>query len=104
MVLCYFCPRKLIQIHEVAAPLSSCLPSFQREICYHSHFFLWASLVAQVVKNLPAMQEMWVQSLGQADTLEKEMATHSSILTQRIPWTEEPGGQQYMELQTIGHD
>ena len=45
-----------------------------------------------VVKNPPAKQEMWVQSLGQEDLLEKEMATHSSILAQEIPWTEEPGG------------
>ena len=51
-----------------------------------------ASLVAQMVKNLPAMQETQVQSLGQEDPLEKEMATHSSILAWRIPWTEEPGG------------
>ena len=47
----------------------------------------WASLVAQLVKNLPAMQETWVQSLGWEDTLEKGMATHSSILAWRIPWT-----------------
>ena len=51
-----------------------------------------ASLVAQTVKNLPAMQETQVQSLGQEDTLEKGMATHSSILAQRIPWKEEPDG------------
>ena len=50
-----------------------------------------ASLVAQMVKHLPTMQETWVQSLGQEDALEKEMATHSSILAWRIPWTEEPG-------------
>ena len=50
------------------------------------------SLVAQSVKNQPAMQETWVQSLGQEDPLEKEMATHSSILAWRIPWTERPGG------------
>ena len=50
-----------------------------------------ASLVAQTVKNLPAMQETCVQSLSQEDPLEKEMATHSSILTYRIPWTEELG-------------
>ena len=49
------------------------------------------SLVAQRLKCLPAMQETWVQSLGQEDPLEKEMATHSSILAWRIPWTEEPG-------------
>ena len=47
--------------------------------------------MAQTVKNLPAMQEAWVQSLGQEDPLEKEMATHSSILAWRIPWIEEPG-------------
>ena len=49
-----------------------------------------------VVKNLPAMQETWVQSLGLGDPLEKEMATHSSFLAWRIPWTEEPGGLQSM--------
>ena len=52
---------------------------------------LWASLVAQIVKNLPAMQETGVQSLGREDLLEKGMAIHSSILAWRIPWTEEPG-------------
>ena len=51
-----------------------------------------ASLVAQMVKNLPAMQETWVRSLGPEDPLEKGMATHSRILTWEIPWTEEPGG------------
>ena len=51
----------------------------------------WASLVAQMVKNLPAMQETWVQSLGQKDPLEKGMATQSSTLAWRIPWTEDPG-------------
>ena len=53
---------------------------------------VWASLVAQTVKNLPVMQETWARSLGQQDPLEKEMATHSSILAWEIPWTEEPGG------------
>ena len=57
-----------------------------------------------MVKNLPVMQETWVQSLGQKDPLEKGMATHSSILAWRIPWTEEPGGPQFMELQRVGHD
>ena len=56
-----------------------------------SFLALWASLVAQMVKNLTAMLETWVQSLGQADPLEKEVATHSSTLAWRIPWTEEPG-------------
>ena len=60
---------------------------------------IWASLVAQSVKNLPAMQETWVRSLGQEDPLEKGMATHSSILAWRIPWTEEPGGLQSMGSQ-----
>ena len=58
-----------------------------------------ASLVAQMVKNLPAMQETWVRSLGWKDTLEKGMATHSCILAWRIPETEEPGGLQSMGLQ-----
>ena len=52
-----------------------------------------------MVKNLPAMQETWVRSLGLEEPLEKEMATHSSILAWRIPWTEEPGGLQSMESQ-----
>ena len=52
---------------------------------------VWAFLVAQSVKNPPTVQETWVQSLGGADPLEKEMATHSSILAWEIPWTEEPG-------------
>ena len=64
----------------------------------------WASLVAQMVKNLPAVQETWVRSLGWEDPLEKEMATHSSILAWRIPCTEEPGGLQSTGLQRVGHD
>ena len=59
-----------------------------------------ASLVAQMVKNLPAMWETWVRSLGWDDPLENEMATHSSILAWRIPWTEEPGKLQSQELDT----
>ena len=62
------------------------------------------SLVAQRVKRLPTMQETWVQSLGQEDPLEKETATHSSILAWRIRWTEEPGGLQSMGSQRVGHD
>ena len=57
-----------------------------------------------MVKNLPAMQENWVQSLGWEDPLEKGKATHSSILTWRIPWTEEPGGLESMGPQRIGHN
>ena len=56
---------------------------------------MWTSLVSQRSKYLPAMQETWVPSLGWEDPLEKEMATHSSILACKIPWTEEPGGLQY---------
>ena len=63
----------------------------------------WASLVVQTVKNLPAMQETQVRSLGGEDPLEKEMATHSSILAWRIPWTEEIGRLQSMGLQRIEH-
>ena len=63
-----------------------------------------ASQVVQTVKNLPAMWETWVQSLGQEDPLEKEMATHSSIPASRIPWTEEPGGLQSMGSQRVRHD
>ena len=62
------------------------------------------SLVAQMVKHLPTMREIWVQSLGQEDLLEKEMATHSSILVWKIPWMEEPGRLQSMGLQRVGHD
>ena len=64
----------------------------------------WASLVAQMVKNPPAMQETQVQRLDQEDLLEKEMATHSSILDWEIPWTEKPGGLQSMRSQRVGHD
>ena len=60
--------------------------------------------MAQMVKKLLAMQETWVQSLGQEDLPEKEMATYSSIPAWRIPWTEEPGGLPSMESQRIGHD
>ena len=63
-----------------------------------------ASLVAQRLKRLPLMQETWVQSLGREDPLEKEMATHSSILAWRIPWMEEPGGLQSTGSQRVGHD
>ena len=64
----------------------------------------WAPLVAQMVKNPLAMQEIWVRSLGQEDTLEKGMATHSSILAWKIPWTEKLGRLQSMGSQRIGHD
>ena len=63
-----------------------------------------ASLVAQMVKCLPAMRKIQVQSLGQEDPLEKEMATHSSPLAWKIPWRVEPGRLQYMGSQRVGHD
>ncbi|MES7197580.1 hypothetical protein U6T84_12145, partial [Cutibacterium acnes] len=63
-----------------------------------------ASLVAQMVKNLPAVKETHVPSLGRKDPLEEEMATHSSILARKIPWTEEPGRLQSMALQRVGQD
>ena len=64
----------------------------------------WASLVAQRLKRLPAMRETWVRSLGREDHLEKEMATHPSILAWRIPWVEEPDGIQSMGLQRVGQN
>ena len=70
------------------------------DLNYNYIYFVWASLVAQSVKNLPAVQETWVRSLGWEDPLEKEMATHSSILGWKISWTEEPGGLQ----QRVRHD
>ena len=73
--------------------------------CYYCIFsLLRVSLVAQAVKNLPAMQEARVWSLSQEDPLEKEMATHFSILAWEIPWTEEPGRLQSMGSQRIGHN
>ena len=63
-----------------------------------------ASLVAQMLKHLPAMWETWVQSLGWEDPIEKEMAIHSSLLAWRIPWMEEPGGLQSTGSQRVGHD
>ena len=66
--------------------------------------YSWASLVAQLVKNLPEMWETWVISLGWEDPLEKGMATYSSMLAWRIPWTEEPGGLQSMGSQRVRYD
>ena len=63
-----------------------------------------ASLVAQMVKRLPAMQEARVQFLGREGPLEKEMAIHSSTLTWKIPWTEEPDRLQFMGSQRVGHN
>ena len=65
---------------------------------------MFKGLVAQMVKNLPATQETQVQFLDRDNPLEKELATHSSILAWGIPWTEEPGGLQFMGSPRVGHD
>ena len=70
----------------------------------HKYIIQWSSLVAQTVKNLPAMQEAQVWSLGRENPLEKGMATHYTILAWKIPWTEEPGGLQSMGLQRVRHN
>ena len=71
---------------------------------YNSSSLIWASLIAQSVKNLPAMQDTWVRFLGQEDPLEKEMATHFNILALETPWTEESGGLDSTGSQRVGHD
>ena len=80
----------------------------KKKVCENSHLLLClvqiASLVVQMIKNLPATQEIWVPSLGWADPLEKRMATHSSILARRIPWTEEPHRLQSMGFQRVEHN
>ena len=97
--------------HQENSPLAPCpkcfLCSFHKDfVALHlNHDTLWvAFLVAQVVKNPPAMWETWVWSLGWEDPLEEGMATHSSILAWRIPWTEEPGGLQFMGSWRAGHN
>ena len=76
----------------------------KKNVCICITYHKWASLVAQSVKNLPAVQETQVQSLGWEDPLKKKMATHSSILAWKISWTEEPGGLQSMGSQRVGHN
>ena len=78
--------------------------SFPGEGISYPPQYSWTSRVAHMVKNLPAMQETWVRCLGQEDPLEEGMATHSSILAWRIPWTEEPGGLQSIWSQRVGHN
>ena len=77
---------------------------YQWEDVFRGQEVGWASLVAQIVKNLSPKQETLVQSLGQEDPLEKGVANYSSILAWRIPWTEEPGRLQSMGLQRVRHD
>ena len=80
------------------------LKNFPKEHFWEQVIILRASLVAQMIKNLPAMQEIQVWSLSWEDPLEKGMATHSSITARRIPWTEEAGWLQSMELQRVKHN
>ena len=95
-------------ILEVEGTLTNLLQhhSSKRSVLRCSAFFMvqLASIVPQVVRILPKMRETWVRSLGWEDSLEKGMATHSSILAGRIPWTEKPGKLQSMELQRVEHD
>ena len=76
---------------------------FEWEFCLLLGLPSGYSLVAQMVKYMPTMQETWVQSLGWEDLLEKEIATHSRILAWKIPWTEEPGRLQSTGSQRVGH-
>ena len=96
-------------ISILGAVINNAAMNIHGKIFMDIHFYFtwvwhWASLVAQRLKCLPAMRETWVQSLGREDPLEKEMATHSSILAWRISWMEEPGGLQSMGSQRVGHD
>ena len=91
-----FCRGTLSQLN--------CLLSRVCEWNEYSYICVWASLVAQMVKKPPAVQETRVWALGQEDPLEKEMATHSSVLAWRIPWAEEPGGSQSLGLQRVRHN
>ena len=83
---------------------SVCLCLFSPSCTCYQNIPSRASLVAQRLKRLPALQETWIQSLGPEDPLEKEMETHSNILAWRIPWTEEPGGLQSTGWQRVGHN
>ena len=91
--------------HKLVLTLTSCKASGKWfNLCIRYHLIPWASLVAQRLKHLPAMRETRVWSLGQEDPLEKEMATHFSILAWEIPWMEEPSGLQSTGSQRVGHD
>ena len=89
---------------ETILPLSLSLSLFFFFPFLHGSKPTEGFLVTQLVKNLPTVQEIRVQSLGLEDRLEKEMATHFSILAWKIPWTEEPGGLQTMGSERVGHD
>ena len=87
-------------LKEIVVMMLSLVINCIKALSYTSYLYLY--MVTQMVNNLPAMRETWVQSLDQEDPLQKGMATHSSILTWRIPWIEEPDGLQSMGLQRIG--
>ena len=88
---------------ESACNMGDC-SSIPREVIGYPLQYSWTSLVAQTVKNPPALWETWVQSLGWEVALEEGMATHSSILAWRIPWTEEPGGLQSLGSHRVRHN
>ena len=92
------------QEHNFGERLGPVTYSVGKVLKTHSPNIIKASLVVQMVKNLPIMRETSVRSLSWEDPLEKTKATNSSILAWRIPWTEEPGGLQSMGLQRVGHD
>ena len=96
---CLFCFLAILFLLDQSF-LNSGLP----KIVHSDSFYYKTSLVAQRVKRLPTMQETWVRSLGREDPLEKKMATHSSTLAWKIPWTEEAGKLQSMGSQRVGHD
>ena len=93
--------KKSQSSHSTDYNIEKMLVSFSSE---HMYLYTRASLVTQLVKNPPAMQETSVPLLGWKDPLEEGMATHSSSLAWRIPWTEEPGGLQSIGLQRVRHD
>ena len=98
----------ILVVSSVYLRLLMFLPTVLIQTCFSSSLVFCmmycASLVAQLVKNMPAVQKTWVRSLSWEDPLKKEMATHSSIFAWKISWTEEPGGLQSTGSQRVGHD
>ena len=98
-------PRGLVMVREDwHVAVLGVSKSWTRLSDFTFTFHIYIKYSGSAVKNLPAVQGTWVQSLGQKDPLGKGVATHSSILTWRIPWTEEPGGLQSMGLQRVRQD
>ena len=104
MCLCTWVWRflKWYEYHPFCIPYLLPIPTLSGPFIWPCLQLYWASLVAHLVKNLPAVQETGVRSLGWEDPLQKGMATHSSILAWKISWTQEPGGLQSMGLQRVG--